>query len=145
MEEEKKELEAEKVEEAPKEEANEAAPVEEAPVEERPVDAEEDLKKALTAFILSVVAFVLIETGLGAIICGAIALGMLKKISGDVQKKPHAVFMKIAKPVAIVSLILGILVLVGLVIWGIVVGIMAIVAAIAAYAEGGAAAIALLF
>ena len=140
MEEEKKKLEAEKVEEA-----KEVAPVEEAPVEERPVYAEEDLKKALTAFILALVAFVLVETGLGGIICGAIALGMLKKISGDVQKKPHAVFMKIAKPVAIVSLILGILVLVGLVIWGIVALIMFIVAAIAAAAESGMASIALLF
>lgn len=84
------------------------AKVEEAPA---PADDEQNAKKALTSFILSVVGFVLawgwIVGGIAGIVLGAISLSMQKKIVGEVTKQPHKVFRKIAKPVAIVDIIAG--------------------------------------
>ena len=130
MEEEKKEV----VEEVKEEEVKEVAPV-----QQEQVDEPGDVKNALISFILAVAGFVVSASAIVTIVLGAISLGMLKKIKGRVEKKPHAVFMKVAKPVAIVDIILGALVTLGYIIWLIVWLVMLAVAAAAA-AEAGAAA-----
>ena len=130
MEEEKKEV----VEEVKEEEVKEVAPV-----QQEQVDEPGDVKNALISFILAVAGFVVSASAIVTIVLGAISLGMLKKIKGKVEKKPHAVFMKVAKPVAIVDIILGALVTLGYIIWLIVWLVMLAVAAAAA-AEAGAAA-----
>ena len=130
MEEEKKEV----VEEVKEEEVKEVAPV-----QQEQVDEPGDVKNAWISFILAVAGFVVSASAIVTIVLGAISLGMLKKIKGRVEKKPHAVFMKVAKPVAIVDIILGALVTLGYIIWLIVWLVMLAVAAAAA-AEAGAAA-----
>ena len=121
--EEKEVLEEEKVEEP-------VAKVEEAPAS---ADDEQNAKKALTSFILSVVGFVVcggwIIGGIAGIVLGAISLSMQKKIEGEVTKQPHRVFRKIAKPVAIVDIILGAISAVAWFIYLIVVIVAAVVAA----------------
>ena len=110
MEEEKKEV----VEAEVKEEQ-----VEEAPAQE--VNAEQNEKNALVAFILAVVGFVLASTALGLLICGIISKSFVKKVNGPVEKKPHAVFYKVAKVAAPIEIIVGIVLLclavLGLLIW----------------------------
>ena len=98
------------------------------------VDKPEDVKKALLAFIFSVAGFVCTAGALLCTILGIVSLVMQKKISGKVEKKPHAVFLKVAKPVAIVDVILGALVTIGYIVWIIVV---IVLAAIAASESGG--------
>ena len=100
MEEEKKEV----VEAEVKEEQ-----VEEAPAQE--VNAEQNEKNALVAFILAVVGFVLASTALGLLICGIISKSFVKKVNGPVEKKPHAVFYKVAKVAAPIEIIVGIVLL----------------------------------
>lgn len=98
------------------------------------VDNPQDVKNALVAFILAAVGFFGSAGCIVAIVLGAISLGFLKKIKGTVEKKPHAVFMKIAKPVAIVDIILGavmtVVYIVLLIVW--IVGVIAVAAAAAA-------------
>ena len=110
MEEEKKEV----VEAEVKEEKVEEAPVQQA-------DAEQNAKNALLAFIAACIGVVLFETALGTLICGIVAKSLLKKINGPVEKKPHAVFFKIAKVAAPIEIIVGIvlvcLAVLGLLIW----------------------------
>ena len=99
MEEEKKEVAVEEVEEV---KAEEAAPA--------PAAEEADAKNALLAFILSAIGFVgtpIPFGGVVSIVLGIIALNFLKKIQGEITRQPHRVFAKIAKPVAIVDIILG--------------------------------------
>ena len=103
---------------------------------EVPELSEEELEKrrvkaSLVAFILGLLGFLF--PGLVGLILSAIALKQCKKAAG-VQRKPHAIFVKIAKPLAIIGLIFSILGVVGMVI-GAIVGIVFIVIAIA----GGAA------
>ena len=66
-------------------------------------------KNALIAFILAVVGF-----GIGwvygvgciaGIVLGIISLSFLKKIDGEVEKQPFRTFSKVAKPVAIVTIV----------------------------------------
>ena len=139
MEEEKKEVVEETKAEEEKVEAVEPveAPKAEEAAAER-VDDEGDVKNALISFILAAAGIILCETGIGMLILGIVSLALQKKIKGKVEKKPHAVFLKIAKPVAIVDIILGALILVGLFIWLVVWLIMLAVAAAAAAAEMGA-------
>lgn len=96
-------------------------------------------KNALIAFIASVFGvFTAAGWFVGAIIGivgGALGLSFLKKIDGEVEKQPFRTFGKIAKPVSIVSLILGILSFVGWLIWAIVM----ILIAAGAIAAGAAA------
>ena len=104
---------------------------------EVPELSEEELEKrrvkaALVAFILGLLGFLF--PGLVGLILSAIALKQCKKAAG-VQRKPHAIFVKIAKPLAIIGLIFSILGVVGMVI-GAIVGIVFIIIAVA----GGAAA-----
>ena len=105
----------------------------EAEMDKGPVDDEKDVKSALVSFILSVVGFVVcggwIIGGIAAIVLGAISLGKLKAIKGTVEKQPHKVFSKIAKPVAIVDIILGAISAVAWFIYLIVVIVAAVVAA----------------
>lgn len=111
MEEEKKEV----VEEVKAEEVK----TEQAPAQQG--EAEQNAKYALNAFIAAAIGVVVFGTALGLLICGIISKSFLKKIDGPVEKKPHAVFFKIAKIAApiefIVGLILTILAGVGLIIY----------------------------
>lgn len=87
----------------------ETEPVNEAPVA-TPAADEPQAKAALAAFIMSIIGFCFAWEPVGSvvgIILGAIALGKTRAAAG-VVRKPHAVFNKIAKPLAIVSLIAGI-------------------------------------
>ena len=93
--------------------------------------------KKLTAFILALVGMLFWGWPIvGIILCG-IALKKTKAAAG-IQVKPHKIFNAIAKPVAIVFLILSIL---STVFWGIglivglVFGIIAIIGAIGASAS----------
>ena len=63
-------------------------------------------KNALSAFIASLIGFALCSAGIG-FIAGFIGLSFLKKINGEVERQPFKVFAKIAKPVSIVSIIVG--------------------------------------
>ena len=135
MEEEKKEV----VEAEVKEEQ-----VEEAPAQE--VNAEQNEKNALVAFILAVVGFVLASTALGLLICGIISKSFVKKVNGPVEKKPHAVFYKVAKVAAPIEIIVGIVLLclavLGLLIW--LVYFIIVVVIIGGAAAADAASIAML-
>ena len=113
-----------------------AEPVkEEAPVATRPAEDDAKAKNALAAFIMSIIAFCLAWEPVGSIagiILGAIALNKSKAAAG-VVRKPHAVFNKVAKPVAIVSLIAGIVMTI---VWFIVLIVYAVGLAAAAVAGG---------
>lgn len=100
------------------EEVVEETVVEEAPVAETPVATEDTTSKpamevpgnkfALIAFILSVVAIGGAVAWLGSfvgVIVGIVGLVMLKKAGAD--RKPFSVFERVAKPLCIVSIILG--------------------------------------
>ncbi|HNX15850.1 MAG TPA: hypothetical protein PKO28_00530 [Bacilli bacterium] len=63
-------------------------------------------KNALVSFILALVGLFLCETFIGPIVLGIISLSLNKKSNGG-NKKPFTVFAKIAKPVAIIDIILG--------------------------------------
>lgn len=102
------------------EEVVEETVVEEAPATETPVATEDTTSKpamevpgnkfALIAFILTVVglSFALgTVTGLVGMVLGIVGLAMLKKAAAD--RKPFSVFQKIAKPLGIVSIIVGVL------------------------------------
>ena len=142
MEEEKKEV-VEEAEEV-KEEEKVAEPE---PVEEKKEEGgmTQNCKHALAAFIASIVGLVFAAGWfIGAIIGivgGILGMNFLKKIDGEVEKQPFKVFSKIAKPVSIVSLILGIASLVGWTIWAIVV----IVGVAVAASQGGIAVLVALF
>lgn len=103
MEEEKKEV----VEEVKAEQADE-------------INSEANLKNVLVSFIVSVAGWVFSWSGIVLMICGIVGLNFLKKVPGQVTKAPHKVFQKIAKPVAIVDIILGALITLGLIVWLIV-------------------------
>ena len=100
------------------------------PAEE--INSEANLKNVLISFIISVAGWVFSWSGIVLMICGIVAMAFLKKVPGEVTKAPHKVFQKIAKPVAIVDIILGALITLGLIIWLIVWLIMVAVAAAAA-------------
>lgn len=79
--------------------------------EEVPELSEEELEKrrvkaALVALILGVLGFLF--PGLVGLILSAIALKQCKKAAG-VQRKPHSIFVKVAKPLAIVGLVFSII------------------------------------
>lgn len=102
-----------------------------------PVKADGE-KHTLITFILSCAGLVVAAGwfigGIAAIVLGAISL---KRVGlADPQRNPYRVFKRIAKPVAIADIILGILSVIGWMIWLILV----IVAAIAAAANGAASA-----
>lgn len=112
----------------------EAEPVAVEPVAE-PVDPREGerQKNALAAFIMSIIGFCLAWEPfvcLAGIILGAIALGKAKK-GAEVEKQPHKTFVKVAKPVATVSLIAGIVMTLFWAIYGIIVLVGIIAAAVA--------------
>ena len=96
------------------------------------VNSEANLKNVLVSFIVSVGGWVFSWSGIVLMICGIVGLAFLKKVDGEVTKAPHKVFQKIAKPVAIVDIILGALITLGLIIWLIVWLIMIAVGAAAA-------------
>ena len=96
-------------------------------------------KNGLIAFILAVVGF---GFGFGwfvgavaGIVLGIVALVFLKKLEGEVEKQPFRTFVKIAKPLAIVDIILG---AVMIVVWVLVLVIPLIVAGLAAAADAAA-------
>ena len=92
MEEEKKELQAEEVK------------------AEEPKAEGVSFKPALVSFILAVVGFGVAcawIAGLGGVILGAISLAFNKKNNPPTEQQPFKTFAKIAKPVAIVDIILG--------------------------------------
>lgn len=102
MEEEKKEVvEAEVVE----------TKQEEAPKQEQQEGMTPNCKNALIAFIMAVVGLCFgagwFVGGVVGLVGGILALSFLKKIDGEVEKQPFKVFSKIAKPVAIVAIILS--------------------------------------
>ena len=146
MEEEKKEVveEAEEVKE--EEKVAEPEPVE-AQQPER-VDDEADLKNALISFILAAAGFVFAATGLALLICGIISKSFGKKIQGKIEKKPHAIFQKVAKIAAPIEIIVGIVIiaagLIALLVWIIILIVAAVGAAGAAAAEGAIAVLPLL-
>ncbi len=144
MEEEKKEVVEEAEELKEEEKVEQPAPVE----EEQPkkVDDEADVKNALLAFIAAMVGIVLFETGIALIICGIISKSIQKKIQGEVEKKPHKIFLKVAKVAAPIELIVGIVLTALAVLAGIIVLIwwIAVVALAAGAAAEGAASIAVL-
>lgn len=100
----------------------------EAEMDKGPVDDEKDVKNALVSFILAAVDLAFFWTPVVSIVLSAISMGILKKIKGTVEKKPHAIFMKITKPLSLVELIVGIVATLGWLIWLIVVIVMAIIA-----------------
>lgn len=91
-------------------------------------------KNALIAFILAVVGFFASAAVVGFVL-GIIALSFLKKIDGEVENQPFKTFAKIAKPVAIVSIILSAAMLVFWIVYIIVVVVLAAVAASEAAAQ----------
>ncbi len=105
--------------------------VEEVKAEQAPeqVDSEQNLKNVLISFILAVAGFVVSASAIVTMILGIISLNFLKKVPGQVTKAPHKVFQKIAKPVAIVDIVVGIVVTVAYIVWAIVAIALAVVAA----------------
>ncbi|MCB9498144.1 MAG: hypothetical protein H6688_01640 [Erysipelotrichaceae bacterium] len=73
-------------------------------------------KNALIAFILSIVGFCLscgwIIGGIAGVVLGIVSLSFNTKSNGG-HKKPFTIFTKIAKPVAIVSIVFGAIAIVG--------------------------------
>ena len=130
MEEEKKEV----VEEVKAEEVKE----EQAPAQE--VDAEQNAKNGLLAFIAAVIGVVLFETAIGTLICGIIAKSLVKKVNAPIEKKPHAVFYKIAKVAAPIEIIVGIVLVVLAVIGALIALVWVILVAAGVVAAAGAAA-----
>ena len=109
----------------------------EEPKEEKPA-VQENTKGALVAFILACVS-VCVAAGwfigaIAAIVLAAISLKKLKGL-GEITQNPYRVFVKIAKPVAIVGLIFGILSVIGWTIWAIVLIVTVIMTAIEAAAD----------
>ena len=93
---------------------------------------------ALTSFILAMIGFVVSFAWLFAIagiILGAISLKKGKGNNPETEQQPFRVFGRIAKPVAIVDIILGI----GMFILYLVLFIIAIAGVIVAASEGAAA------
>ena len=126
MEEELKEVKAEEVK---------AEEVKEEPAEQQS-GMQPNSKAALVSFILAVVGFGVSFAWLAAIagiVLGAISLHFNKKNQPETEQQPFRVFAKIAKPVAIVDIILGAVMFV-------VYLVILIVTALAALAEAGAAA-----
>ena len=68
-------------------------------------------KAALASFIIALIGFLLVETGLLGIILGGVALGQNRK-GRDADRKPFTVFNKVAKPFAVLSLVFGILMII---------------------------------
>ena len=133
-----------------KKEVVEEASVEEVKAEQAPAqqgDAEQNAKNALAAFIAAAIGVVVLGTALGLLICGIISKAFLKKIDGPVEKKPHAVFYKIAKIAAPIELIAGIiltiLAAIGILIW--IIWAILLAAGVVAAAGEAAASIAVLF
>ena len=142
MEEEKKEVVEEAEELKEEEKVAEPEPVEPQQGAER-VDDEADVKNALLAFIAAMVGFVLTGTALGLLICGIISKSIGKKIQGKVEKKPHAIFQKVAKIAAPIEIIVG-AVLLGCGLIALLVWVIILIVAAAAAASEAAAAIAVL-
>lgn len=92
----------------------------------------EQSKSALTAFILSLVGFIVAWApfvSIAGIILGAIALGRGKKNNPETQQQPFKTFGRIAKPVAIVDIIAGACMTIFWIIWFAVVVVAAAIAA----------------
>ena len=134
MEEEKKELEVEEVK---------AEEVKEEPKHEDNGGMQPNSKFALISFILAVLAFSFAWGWLGALVgvgLGIASLIVLKKNVPGTEQQPFKTFAKIAKPVAIASIIIGgIMFLVAL-----IVTIVGVVVAAGEAAAAAAASIALL-
>ena len=145
MEEEKKEV-VEEAQEVKEEKVPEPEPVEaqpEAPAER--VDDEADVKNSLLAFIAAMIGIVLIETALGMLICGIISSSIVKKVQGKVEKKPHAIFLKVARIASKIEIIVG-AVLTGLAILGLLIWLIwFIVVVVIAAGTAAEASIAVLF
>ena len=75
------------------------------PAEE--INSEANLKNVLISFILAAAGFLVSASAIVTLILGIISLNFLKKVPGQVTKAPHKVFQKIAKPVAIVDIVVG--------------------------------------
>ena len=144
MEEEKKEVVEEAEELKEEEKVAEPEPVEGQQPER--VDDEADLKNALVSFILAAAGFVFAATGLALLICGIISKSFNKKIQGKIEKKPHAIFQRVAKIAAPIEIIVGIVIiaagLIALLVWIII--LIVGVAAAGAAAEGAIAVLPLL-
>ena len=142
MEEEKKEV----VEEAKEEKVEKVEPVQQEQPKE--VDNEQDVKNSLLAFIAAMIGIVLIETALGMLICGIISSSIVKKVQGTVEKKPHAVFLKVARITSKIEIIVGAiltaLAVLGFLIW-LIWFIIVVVVAGAAAADAAAESIRVLF
>lgn len=80
--------------------------MEEQKVEKVEVVQEGNPKSALISFILALVGFAGAGAGFVGAILGIVSLNFNKK-AGVVTQKPHSIFKRIAKPVAIVDIIAG--------------------------------------
>lgn len=115
-------------------------------VEEVKVDeaapAVEDTKPALMAFIFACIAAVLIWepfVNIAGIVFAFIALKKAKA-AFNTQTNPYKVFVRIAKPVAIVCIIAGFIMAVVWIIWFCLVVLAGIIAAVGGAAAGAAGA-----
>ena len=103
MEEELKEVEA--VEEPKEQEAQQQQPQ-----QQQGNEMTEQSKSALTSFILAAVGFLLGFAWLfsiAGIVLGAISLNKLKGNDPETEQQPYKTFGRVAKPVAIVDIVLG--------------------------------------
>ena len=94
----------------------------------------EQSRSALTAFILSIIGFVVAwgpVVSVAGIILGAISLGTGKRNNPETEQQPFRTFGKIAKPVGIVDIIAG----AGMTIFWIVYLIVVVIAAAVAAAN----------
>ncbi|GEM_PF-4287658 len=116
--------------------------VEEVKVEEA-TPVVEDTKPALMAFIFAMIALCLCEYPVVGAIFGFIALSKLKKC-GVITKNPYKVFMRIAKPAAIVAIVVSFIMVPLWIVVGAIYGL-GIIASIIGGAADATAAIATLF
>ncbi len=115
-------------------------PEQQAEPQEQPQNGEmtPQSKSALTSFILAAVGFLLGFAWLfsvAGIVLGLISLSKLKGNDPETEQQPYKTFGRVAKPVAIVDIVLGaVMFVVYLVLF-----ILEIVAAVAAATQGAAA------
>ena len=104
-------------------------------VVEQPRERTEQSKSAMTAFILSMIGFVLSFAWLFSIagaILGIISLAKGKNNNPETEQQPFRTFGRIAKPFGIIDIILGF----GMFVLYLVLLILAIVGAVVAASEG---------
>ncbi|MCQ2798031.1 MAG: hypothetical protein MJ241_06270 [Bacilli bacterium] len=108
-------------------------------VKTEPAPAAEDTKPALLAFIFAIIGATLIWIPFANIAGIVFAFIALKKAKGaaNTQTNPFKVFVKIAKPLAIVGIIAGFIMAVVWVLWFFLVVVAGILAAIGAGIEAG--------